>query len=178
MREPPCRTCVTVLGPEPQINQTTKLCLPMNLILPSIFRLAMYLASSSMLVAYFSYWLAIWTRFSNSTRHLLSSNLLKVQALLSGGSKLGALSTSSLHICAYIDEYFGSSRAFSKICKLFGKWRDYQNIQKKRRRKWQPSLSQSAVRFLINCDLQSPSFIFFGSGLEARPLKENKMWDG
>ena len=35
----------------------------------------------------------------------------------SGGSKLGAFSASRLHSCAYIDEYFGSSRAFSKTCK-------------------------------------------------------------
>ena len=32
----------------------------------------------------------------------------------SAGSKLGAFSASRLHSCAYIDEYFGSSRAFSK----------------------------------------------------------------
>lgn len=35
---------------------------------------------------------------------------------LSGGSKFGAFSARRLHSCAYIDEYFGSSRAFSKIC--------------------------------------------------------------
>ena len=34
----------------------------------------------------------------------------------SAGSKLGAFSASRLHSCAYIDEYFGSSRAFSKTC--------------------------------------------------------------
>lgn len=33
----------------------------------------------------------------------------------SGGSKLGTSSDSLLHSCAYIDEYLGSSKAFSKI---------------------------------------------------------------
>merc|ERR1719410_986346 len=89
----------------------------MNLMFPNILRLAMYLLSSSnsLLAVDFSYSAAIWTRFSNSSLHFLSKRRLKVQALLAGGSKLGAFSTRNLHNCAYIDEYLGSSRAFSKI---------------------------------------------------------------
>lgn len=54
-------------------------------------------------------------RFSNSVRHLFRSSKRKVQGL-SGGSRFGASSESLLHNCAYIELYFGSSRAFSKIC--------------------------------------------------------------
>ena len=55
-------------------------------------------------------------RFSNSVRHLFRSSKRKVQGLF-GGSKFGASSESLLHNCAYIELYFGSSRALSKICK-------------------------------------------------------------
>lgn len=58
-----------------------------------------------------------WARFSNSVRHLLSSSSLKVQGW-PGGSKLGASSLRRLHSCAYIDEYFGSSSAFSKMRRI------------------------------------------------------------
>ena len=129
---------------------------PMNLILPSIFLLAKYLASSSSSVAsgptLFSYCWEIeflkWRRyyaifqlddkihnvvfairkcihyrysyfaylFSNSSLHLLSRSLLNVLVFSEiSASKFGAFSSSRLHNCAYIDEYFGSSRAFSNI---------------------------------------------------------------
>lgn len=55
-------------------------------------------------------------RFSNSVRHLFRSSKRKVQGLF-GGSKFGASSESLLHNCAYIELYFGSSRALSKIWK-------------------------------------------------------------
>ena len=102
-------------------KKITNKIVPMNLMLPSILRLAKYFASSSSVLrppfpaAIFSYCCEIWARFSNSSRHFLSNNFLKVHAVESDGSKLGAFSTRNLHNCAYIDEYFGSSRAFSKI---------------------------------------------------------------
>lgn len=51
------------------------------------------------------------------TLHLLSSNLRKVHGSFIG-SKLGASSASRLHNRAYIDEYLGSSRAFSNMRKI------------------------------------------------------------
>lgn len=56
-------------------------------------------------------------RFSNSVRHLLSSNNLKVQGC-PGGSKLGASSLSRLQSWAYMDEYLGSSNAFSNMRRI------------------------------------------------------------
>ena len=54
--------------------------------------------------------------FSNSSLHLLSRSLLNVLVFSEiSASKFGAFSSSRLHNCAYIDEYFGSSRAFSNI---------------------------------------------------------------
>nr|CAI5865197.1 unnamed protein product [Callosobruchus analis] len=57
---------------------------------------------------------AIRKEKSLHTLHLLSSKTRNVQAW-SGGSKFGASSDSRLHSCAYIDEYLGSSSAFSNI---------------------------------------------------------------
>merc|ERR1719264_1215536 len=93
----------------------------MNLMLPSILRLAKYLASSSSTdnsADRFSKAVEIAALFSNSSLHLLSSRRLKVVILDSGGSKLGAWSDSRLHSCAYMELYLGSSRAFSNISKI------------------------------------------------------------
>merc|ERR1719341_1877299 len=91
---------------------------PINLMLPSIFRFAMNFASSSSTVRIpdrLSKAPETAARFLNSSRHLLSSRCLKVVILASGGSRFGACSASRLHSCAYIELYFGSSRAFSNI---------------------------------------------------------------
>lgn len=93
-----------------------------TLMLPSILRLANNLRSSSSGVSgtTLSNSAVAFERFSNSVRHLFNNNIRKVHGL-GGLSKLGASSLSRLHSCAYIELYFGSSRAFSKIWKI--KWR-------------------------------------------------------
>lgn len=106
---------------------------PMNLMLPSIFLLANCRLSSSSAgdrEPSIGNCCCCWMKgldpslaalfcdlFSNSALHLLSNNSRKVQGLFSG-SKLGASLDSRLHSCAYIDEYLGSSRAFSNISKI------------------------------------------------------------
>lgn len=92
----------------------------LTLMFPSILRFANCRFSSSSVVSgipsFFSKALVAWARFSNSVRHLFSRSSLNVQGL-PAGSKFGASSVSRLHSCAYIELYFGSSSAFSKICK-------------------------------------------------------------
>lgn len=99
---------------------------PMNLMFPNIFLLANCRLSSSSagdrdpsLGCMYGSLLAamICDLFSNSALHLLSNNRRNVHGLFSG-SKFGASFDSRLHSCAYIDEYLGSSRAFSNIKKI------------------------------------------------------------
>lgn len=91
---------------------------PINLTLPSILALAIFLFSSSSSVKtldefiIFSKWTA---RFSNLSRQLFTSKRKNVQHESLLVSKFGASIDSLLHNCAYIDEYLGSSIAFSKI---------------------------------------------------------------
>lgn len=53
-------------------------------------------------------------RFINSVPHLFNNNFRKVHGF-GGVSKFGTSSLSRLHSCAYIELYFGSSKAFSEI---------------------------------------------------------------